>query len=82
MWKRLAWLSSGYQELDWCHTRGESEETCNTYMPLPSVNKVAHSGFETQRRVTKPPKKFLKKIDQLWVFLPDLKKNNYGRGNF
>ena len=23
---------------------------CVTHMPLPSVNKAAHSGFETQRR--------------------------------
>ena len=30
---------------------------CEICMSLPSVNKVAHSGFETQRRCHKSPKK-------------------------
>ena len=35
------------QEVNRCTTRGESQGTC---MPQPSMNKVAHSGFETHRR--------------------------------
>ena len=29
---------AGHQEVSRCHTRGESQETCNTYMPPPSVH--------------------------------------------
>ena len=46
------WLGcfAGHQEVSRCHIIGESQGMCNTYIPLPSANKAAHSGFETQRR--------------------------------
>ena len=44
IWKRWLGCYAGCQEVGRCRTRG----MCN--MPLPSVNKAAHSGFETQRR--------------------------------
>ena len=40
---------AGYQDVSRCCTRGESQKHIS-HMPPPSVNKVAHSGFETQRR--------------------------------
>ena len=39
------------QKVGRCRTRGNLREcTSLIKMPLPSVNKAAHSGFETQRR--------------------------------
>ena len=40
---------AGRQEVGECDTRSESQRTCYT-VPPPSVNKVAHCGFETQRK--------------------------------
>ena len=40
----------GHQEVSRCCTIGESQGTCNTHIPPPSVNKSARSSFETQRR--------------------------------
>ena len=48
--EEMAHYHAGCQEVGRCHTRGESQGMCNTYMPPPSLNKAAHSGFETQRR--------------------------------
>ena len=35
-----------------CRTRGEFQESV-ACMPLPSMNKAAHSGFETHTRVSR-----------------------------
>ena len=52
------WLDShaGDQEVDRHFTRSASQGTCTIYMPLPSVNKAVHSGFETQLRYHKKSK--------------------------
>ena len=54
----LSGCQTGYQEVSRCCTRGESQKhvTCT---PLPSVNKAAHSGFETKHRedITSGPTK-------------------------
>ena len=49
-WKRRSWLPCWPPRGQQVSHRGESERMCNTYMPQLSVNKAAHSGFETQRR--------------------------------
>ena len=47
MWGTVTGHHADRQEVGRCHTKGESHIT---YMPQPSANKAAHSGFENQRR--------------------------------
>ena len=45
---KVACCHAGRQEVGRSHTRGESHVTY--VMPLPSANKAAYFGFETQRK--------------------------------
>ena len=50
MWGTVTSCHAGYQQVNRCHTRGECQGKYIIYTPLPNMTKVAHSGFETQRR--------------------------------
>ena len=58
MWKR--WLSchAGHQEVSRCHTKGESQGTCNlTHMPPLSWNKAEPTlALKPRGDVTRSPK--------------------------
>ena len=49
MWKRRLSYHAGHQEVSSVTPEVNLRE-CVTPLPLPSSNKAAHSGFETQRR--------------------------------
>ena len=58
MWKRRLGCHAGPQEVDRCHTRGESQGTCNvTCMSLLSSNKAeATLALKPRGDVTRSPK--------------------------
>ena len=69
MWKRQVGCHDCCQELGRCHT-------CVTRVPLPSVNKAAHSGFETQRRCHQKSKTGVSVAPQKGLMSSKKKKRN------
>ena len=54
-WSQVCGWDADRQEVSRCSIRGESQEGI-TSMPPPSINKAAHSGFESQGRHHQNPK--------------------------